>query len=125
MPHGKVLTLAQQQGEGSLGQSDEFMVMNYKLPMGAQSNAYLYFSDPFIRRLTGPEVKVGQLRWTLARSEMQIISAAALLDRLDHGVDAHDIKTLEDLGYLDVSVASQGNYTLEQCAVVSSKTWGR
>lgn len=120
----KVLDIAAQQGAGSLGLSEEFQVMNYKLPMNAQSHVYVYFSDPFIRRLTGPEVKIGQLRRSTARAEMQIITAAALLYRLDHGVDAPDLETLAKQKYIILEMFPEGEYTLEKGARVVSKTWG-
>lgn len=120
----KTLEIAAAQGKGSLGKSEEFQVMNFKLPMEASSHAYIYFSDPFIRRLTGPEVKIGQLRRSLARSQMQLITAAALLYRLDHGVDAPDIATLQKHHYLPDNIVPEGEYVLEEEARVVSKTWG-
>lgn len=120
----KSLALVDKKGVGSLGQSAEFEVMAYQLPLNAQSRVYVYFSDPFIRRLTGPEVKIGQMRRAIARSQMETITAMALLYRLDHGKDAADIEQLKQKNYLTEAEAPAAEYTLEQGIRVVSKTWG-
>lgn len=121
----KSLALVTGDNAASLGQSPEFQVMNYKLPLNETSKAYVYFSDPFIRRLTGPEVKIGQLRRAIARNQMQTITAMALLYRMDHQQDAPDIATLLKQGYLnEQDIPDTNEYTLEKGARVTSKTWG-
>ncbi len=118
------LRLADGKGKGSLGQTDEFCVMNSKLPVTDETRAYVYFSDPFLRRLTGPEIKIGQLRRALARAKMEWISTVALLYRLDHGQDAPDLATLKTRGYLTEEQAPASEYALEAGCRVISKTWG-
>jgi hypothetical protein len=97
----KSLELAKNNGDGSLARLSEFHVMTHALPP-ADKNAgvYVYFSDPFLRRLTGPEVKIGQQRRAAARARMELIATAALAYRLDHGADAPDLATLAQRGYL-------------------------
>lgn len=120
----RALNIADNSGKGSLTETDEFKVMSYKLPLKAQSAVYVYFSDPFIRRLTGPEVKIGQLRRAIARHTMETITSIALLYRLDHGVDPKDIATLIEYGYLSKDDAPTDEYSLGQGVQVVSKTWG-
>ncbi len=91
--------LADAGGKGSLGASDELRCMRQKLPDSAATVAWCYFSDPFIRRLTGPEVKIGQHRRLAARERIEALTAAALLYQLDHGAAAADRDTLIRTGY--------------------------
>ncbi|MDR2982138.1 MAG: hypothetical protein LBV12_07820 [Puniceicoccales bacterium] len=119
-----VLALAGKNGAGSLGRSDEFCVMTHKLPQGDNTGVYVYFSDPFIRRLTGPEIKIGQFRRATARGDMEHLAAVALLYRLDHGVDAADVAELKARGYLEEGEIKESDLTLEKGCRVVSKEWG-
>ncbi len=92
--------LADSGGKGSLGASDELRCMRQKLPDSAATVAWCYFSDPFIRRLTGPEDKIGQHRRLAARERLEALTAAALLYQLDHGTAAPDKDTLIRAGYV-------------------------
>lgn len=111
-------------GEGSLGKSDEFRYMLTKLPMSASTWAFAYASDPFIRRLVGPEVKIGQYRRIKAQAEMEALSAAALLYRVDSHTEKPTIQRLVELGYAKPSLAAR-DYVLHDDLSVSSKTYGR
>lgn len=95
-----VVNLIDSGGKGSLGRSEEFRYMLTKLPVQAQTRSLLYFSDPFIRRLVGPQVKIGQLRRLLARHEMERAIAARLLYRYDGGAGAPDVAALVAHAYL-------------------------
>jgi len=81
------LQLARRQGQGSLGQSAEFRYMLEQLPV-ADSGLYVYLSDPFIRAMTGPRIKIAQLRRHQARARLELVTAAALLYQADYGVAA-------------------------------------
>jgi len=94
------LALRASAGEGSLGRSKEFRAMLMQLPLRETSRGYLYFSDPFLRRLTGPEVKIGQLRRVLARGQLEAISAGALLHQLDHPNRKAGLQSLLKAGYV-------------------------
>ena len=87
-------------GEGSLGRSAEFRYMLTQLAPGAQTRMYAYFSDPFIRRLVGPAVKIAQLRRLQAKLSLEETSAAALLYRLDGHAEAPTVERLVAAGYL-------------------------
>ena len=118
-----VLPLVKKNGEGSLGRSDEFRVISHELPLQTDAGIYVYFSDAFIRRLTGPEVKINQLRRALTRAQMQNIAATSLLYRLDQGKDG-SLADMKKKGYLLEEEAPASEFTLEPGAVVRSKVWG-
>jgi hypothetical protein len=94
------LSLQASAGKRSLGRSKEFRAMLRQLPLRETSRGYLYFSDPFLRRLTGPEVKIGQLRRVLARGQLEAISAGALLHQLDHPESEASLHELLTAGYV-------------------------
>ncbi|HBC88925.1 MAG TPA: hypothetical protein DCZ94_18435 [Lentisphaeria bacterium] len=120
----KILALRKAKGVGSLGQSAEFRYMLVQTPLRPETRLYCYLSDPFIRRLVGPEVKIGQLRRLVAKSEMESVSAAALLYKLDGQSSKPDIKTLLDKGYLDKEPAIARDCTLDENLVASCPQYG-
>jgi hypothetical protein len=89
----KVLEIQAAGGKGSLGRSAELRYMLTKLPLRDSTRAFVYLSDPFIRRLVGPETKIAQHRRIRARGEMEALVAGSLLHRLD----GHDSATAADL----------------------------
>ncbi|ACL06205.1 hypothetical protein Dalk_4527 [Desulfatibacillum aliphaticivorans] len=103
----KALMLHKYRGNGSLGRSDEFRYMLTQLPLNKETRIYAYLSDPFIRRMVGPEVKIGQLRRIRAKAAMEHLSACALLARLDGAASPDSIEGLIKAGYL------QENYKME------------
>lgn len=96
----RILALIRARGEGSLGRTAEFRYMLTQLAPTAQTRAFLYLSDPFIRRLTGPEVKIGQLRRLQARAMLEQITGTALLYRYDAHRGEPILERLVRLGYL-------------------------
>ncbi len=108
---------------GSLGRSAEFRSMLTRLPLKKETRALLYFSDPFIRRLVGPAVKIGQLRRLRARNDMIRIVAGALLARLDGRREQPDLEQLSKLGYIPPGLAA-GSYRLGEDFAVTSPVWG-
>lgn len=104
----RVADLRRNKGAGSLGASAEFRYMLTQLPLTPQTFAMTYCSDPFIRRLTGPEVKIGQLRRLRARAAMERASAMALLARKDGHPAANSIERLIADGYLPADFARRG-----------------
>lgn len=69
----------------SLGASHEFRYMLTQLPVSDDTLMLAYFSDPFIRRLVGPSVKIAQLRRLKAKTEMEAVAAGQWLYQHDHG----------------------------------------
>lgn len=80
----QALQLAQNQTQNSLGASAEFRYMLEQLAPAA-SGLYVYLSDPFIRAMTGPRIKIAQLRRQKARARLELVTAAALLYEADYG----------------------------------------
>lgn len=94
------LALQTQNGAGSLGRSAEFRYLLTQLPLRETTRGYVYFSDPFLRRLTGPAGKIGQFRRVLARTQLEATSAGALLYQADHQQDPPSAATLFASGYV-------------------------
>ncbi len=118
----RCMVLMRTNGEGSLGRSAEFRYMLTRLPMQKQTRGYAYFSDPFIRHLVSPRVKIGQMRRLIARRQMELFSALPLFARADGHSGKLDRKRLRQLGYLH----PQGNipFTLHEDGRCSSPTYG-
>lgn len=120
----RVLGLRQAGGAGSLGQSAEFHYMLAQMPVKAESRAYCYLSDPFIRRLVGPEVKIGQLRRLAARGEMESVTAAALLYRLDAQAGQPSVATLLEKGYLAAEPTVARDCAMDATLAASCPAYG-
>ena len=118
-----VLALAAAKGQGSLGRSAEFRYMLTQLPVGANTRALAYVSDPFIRNLVGPRAKIGQLRRLSARRDLEIITCAALLHRADGQPGAPDLAALVAKGYLPAALA-RADYSLRPDLTAVSAQYG-
>ena len=117
------LELHANNGQNSLGKSDEFRYMLTKLDITEKTRGYAYFSDPFVRRLVGPEVKIGQLRRILARKKMEALTAHAMLAKLDAPNAIMDCDQLKKNGYLPENWPDQ-EYHLDASGLVHSETYG-
>ncbi len=118
-----MLGLDSRRDKGSLGNSSEFLYMQQQLTIGDQTRAYLYFSDPFIRRLVSPAVKVAQLRRMEARAEMEILAAGAMLYLLDGHRHVPGKQQLIDRGYVPRYLEKR-DYTISDELIVSSEEFG-
>ena len=49
---------ARPRARAALGRSAEFRYMLTEMPVRAETRALVYLSDPFIRRMVGPAVKI-------------------------------------------------------------------
>lgn len=117
------LTLHAEGGQDSLGQSSEFRYMLTQTPVNPGTRLYAYFSDPFIRRLVGPEVKIGQLRRLQARRSLEEITAATLLARFEGQSGPASMEALVKAGYISPSLAGQG-FTIDRDGVAHSPVYG-
>lgn len=120
----QVIELSERGGEGSLGASAEFRYMLTRLPPGENTRGYVYFSDPFIRRMVGPEVKIGQYRRLLARATLEKLNAAVLHHRADGLEEEPTLERLVDLGYVEPGL-DRDEYSLDAGFIAASKTYGR
>ena len=119
---GLIEKLIANKGKGSLGQSAEFHYMLTKLPLNKSSRALAYLSDPFIRKLVSPSIKIAQLRRAAKKAELQFITGKALLAKLD-GVEECPIDTLKQLGYLNEDYAKAG-ITINSDLIATSSEYG-
>ena len=121
----RVLALAENGGEGSLGKSAEFRYMLTQLPVHAQTRAYAYCSEPFIRKLVGPETKIGQLRRVAAIKTLTTLTAGALLAEHDGFGRGLSIEALNKKGFLPEGMnVDAAEYSLDEDGVAHSKTYG-
>ncbi|MEZ6099679.1 MAG: hypothetical protein R3E01_11985 [Pirellulaceae bacterium] len=118
----EVMRLLDSRGEGSLGRSDEFRYMLMQLPIHNNTRMLGYLSDPFIRRLVGPKMKLSQARRILDRARMEFLAAQLLKARLD-GVDVANSSTLKRLRYLPDAFPVD-DYQFDRLGVVSSRRYG-
>ena len=119
----RMLTLNPKRDRGSLGNSSEFLYMQQQLTKGSNTQAYLYFSDPFIRRLVSPAVKIAQLRRIQARAEMELLVAGAMLHLLDGYRHVPGKQQLIDRGYAP-RFLEERDYTISEDLVVRSAQYG-
>lgn len=69
-----------------LGDAAEFAYIRTLLPLGAkEEDGLVYMSDPFIRRLVGPQLKLTERRRMLCYNHLRMIGHAALLYRTERG----------------------------------------
>jgi hypothetical protein len=120
----KALALRKAGGAGSLGQTAEFRYMLSQMPVKAETRFYCYLSDPFIRRLVGPEVKIGQLRRLVAKGEMENATAAAMLYRLDGQPGQPSVSSLIEKGYLASEPAIARGCSLDANMAASCPAYG-
>jgi hypothetical protein len=69
-----------------LGETAEFAYVRTLLPRTeAEEDGFVYLSDPFIRRLVGPELKLTERRRLLCYNRLRMVGHAALLYRTERG----------------------------------------
>ena len=110
-------------GSGSLGDSTEFRYMLTQLPVNRQTRAYAYLSDPFVRRLVGPRVKIGQRRRVLAKAKMEALTGRALLARLDGYESSETFESDVQQNYLPGDWQSE-NMSVSVDGMVRSSEYG-
>ncbi|MEO1996138.1 MAG: hypothetical protein ABGZ17_12770 [Planctomycetaceae bacterium] len=80
-----------------LGETDEFRYIRTLMPLGAeQEQGLVYLSDPFIRYLTGPVLKLTERRRMLTYNHLRMIGHASLLYRTQFGSQAASLQQLAD-----------------------------
>jgi hypothetical protein len=78
-----------------LGETKEFAYIRTLMPRGAkEEDGFVYLSDPFIRRLVGPELKLTERRRMLCYNHLRMIGHASLLYRAEHGHAPHSLADL-------------------------------
>ncbi|MDA1229443.1 MAG: hypothetical protein O2856_01590, partial [Planctomycetota bacterium] len=80
----------------SLGQSEEFAYVRTLMPADApEEDGLIYLSDPFIRRLVGPEVKLTELRRLKCFNNLRMIGHAATMYEIENGHGPDSLQALE------------------------------
>src|ERR1044071_6645447 len=82
-----------------LGDTAEFAYIRTLMPRGdAREDGFVYLSDPFVRRLMGPVVKLTERRRLLCYNHLRMIGHAALLFRTERGRAPKSLEELRDSG---------------------------
>ena len=88
-------TIAGDKDAPRLGDTTEFKYIRTLMPRGdKREDGLIYLSDPFIRKLVGPELKLTEARRMLCYNHLRMIGHAAMLYRTQYGKPA---KSLEEL----------------------------
>ncbi len=78
--------VAGQQGVARLGDTAEFKYIRTLMPRGdKREDGFVYLSDPFIRHIVGPQVKLTELRRLVCYNHLRMIGHAAMLYRTQFG----------------------------------------
>jgi hypothetical protein len=104
-----------------LGETAEFAYMRTLMPRGAKEleDGLIYMSDPFIRRLVGPQLKLTERRRMLCYNHLRMIGHAALLYRTERGTWPASLEDLAEtntspglFGQGELSCPDGGKYSL-------------
>lgn len=106
----------------SLADSVEFAYMRTLMPLGAkEEDGLIYLSDPFIRRLTGPTLKLTERRRVLCYNHLRMISHACALYESENGEAPESIDDLLEkqclppsFGDKRLACPSGGEYSLNK-----------
>ncbi len=94
--------LATIQGEGaveSLAETTEYKYIRTLMVRGDErEDVFVYLSDPLIRRLVGPQLKLTEMRRMLCYNHLRMIGHAAMLHRTQYGKQASSLAQLVDHG---------------------------
>ncbi len=84
----------------TLGDTAELAYIRTLLPTGAkEEDGFVYLSDPFIRRLVGPQLKLTERRRMICYNHLRMIGHAALLYRTQTGSTPRALDELTNAGY--------------------------
>jgi hypothetical protein len=82
-----------------LGDTTEFAYIRTLMPRGAsEEDGFVYLSDPFIRRIVSPEVKLAQRRRMIVYNHLRMIGHAALMYRTEFGKAPKSLDDLIEMG---------------------------
>src|SRR5439155_27017481 len=87
----------------SRGGSTEFRYVRTLMPQGAaEEDGLVYLSDPFIRRMVGPEVKLVERRRMVGFNHLRMIAYASQLYTTQTGKRPGSLRDLENAGLTPV-----------------------
>jgi hypothetical protein len=104
----------------TLGDSLEFAYIRTLMPRGAkEEDGFIYLSDPFIRRVVGPQLKLTERRRMLCYNHLRMINHASLMYRTEFGKAPTSLAELADtrcapglFGEGQLTCPDGGKYTL-------------
>lgn len=116
-----------------LGTTSEFAYIRTLMPRGAkEEDGFIYLSDPFIRKLVGPQLKLTERRRMICYNHLRMIGHASLLYRTERGQVPDSLEILAKtacspglFGQGEISCPDAGRYSLSSdgttgvCAVHS------
>ncbi|HEV8002937.1 MAG TPA: DUF1559 domain-containing protein [Planctomycetaceae bacterium] len=80
-----------------LGDTPEFAYIRTLMPEGApEEDGFVYLSDPFIRSLVGPQLKLTERRRMICYNHLRMIGHAALFHLTQHGKKAGSLAELAE-----------------------------
>lgn len=111
-----------------LGDTDEFRYIRSLYPLGDDfEQGFIYLSDPFIRRLIGPEKKLTQRNRMICRSRLQLLGYASLLQRTQTGQPPATVDDSLQSGWLGtdkypvtIACPDGGTYTLSENGLLAA-----
>ena len=103
-----------------LGDTSEFAFIRTLMPRGSkEEDGFLYLSDPFIRKLVGPGLKLTERRRVLCYNHLRMIGHASLMHRGETGSLPESLEALEKsqcspglFGTGELTCPDGGKYTL-------------
>ncbi len=83
----RILDAITDSGTPKLGESDEFAFVRTLMPweQADEENVFVYFSDPFIRSLVGPQTRIVQSRRKICQSHLKMIDSSVMLFSAQEG----------------------------------------
>jgi hypothetical protein len=108
----------------SLAAADDFKYMRAIKPYAeTDEDAFLFLSDAFVRRTTGPELKIGEARRVRCAVSLQTLAYAELMFRTEIGRAPSSTDELVEGRYVDpkaFACPDGGSYTLDRGVPVCS-----
>ena len=103
-----------------LGDTPEFAYIRTLMPEGApEEGGFIYLSDPFIRRVVGPQLKLTERRRMVCYNHLRMIGHAALFHLTQHGKPPESLAELAkahsapgEFGKGRLACPDGGEYTL-------------
>lgn len=93
-----------------LGETTEYKYIRTLMPLGAkEEDGLIYLSDPFIRRIVGPELKLTSQRRMLCYNHLRMIGHGAMLFQTQTGRAPKSLEELADGGCAP-GLFGQGKY---------------
>ena len=105
-----------------LGETTEYKYIRTLMVRGdKREDGFVYLSDPFIRRMVGPEVKLTEQRRVRAYNHLRMIGHAAMLYRTQYGKKPTSLEQLAESGCApgvfglgELACPSGGTYRLSE-----------